>query len=236
MACVIDISRRRRHLKALFGLLSITFGCLLAWLSIHNRMLPVESWAAVTWPWTLLTLATVNFARSALKAGSLIGPGLLASTACGALVTGVGVSRSPLTIVVLACAAILTGVVLIRSSRSRSQAGWTRVMTTGRVRAPVAVGQHTPHPRLTLRAIAGEVRADFGGSNLDGSLAVWVTAISGHVHLTVPRTWPVVVRSAGIALTRVTDTHNPRDTHAEDAHSLGLHLLGLCAAITLVRA
>ncbi|MGW0811366.1 hypothetical protein [Nonomuraea sp. NPDC002799] len=221
--------------KIWLGLLAIAFGSIVAWHTSHDGTSAITNWAAVAWPWLLLTLAVTNFLRSAIKIGSLIGPGLLASTAGGGLAAGAGADHSTLAIVVFSVLSILTGTVLLRSSGKTSEAGWTRGMITGCVKAAEAVGNRTPHPRLTLRALAGEIRADFGSSRLEGPLTVRVTAIAGHVHLTVPRNWPVVVMSTGTVLTRITDTGNLNDIDVDGAYSLRLHLLGLCGAVSLVR-
>ncbi|WP_329118272.1 hypothetical protein [Streptomyces sp. NBC_01465] len=201
-----------------------------------HRVRAAADWAAAWWPWLLLALALLNLLRSVITVGSLIAPGLLAAVALGGLVAAHGVSGRTLADLVVPAALILGGFALLLSSRPADRHRWTRVLATGRVRTTHPVGSGTEHPHVVLRAIAGELRADLTGSFLDGSLTVQVTAVAGHVHLTVPRGWPVTVRTAGTVLTRVTDT-GPRDAAGKAAGGdVGLHLLGLCGAVSLVRA
>jgi hypothetical protein len=200
-----------------------------------DRMRAAAGWAATSWPWVLLALAAFNLLRSAVEVGSLIGPGLLAGAALAGLVATHGITDPALMNLALPAALVLGGAVLLGSSRERRSDVWSRFLATGRVEAPAAVGARTQYRRLTVRAVAGEIRADFTGSTLDGGMAVHVTAIAGHVHLTVPRGWPVAVRTTGMVLTRVTDT-GPMDAVDESTDGVGLHLLGVCGAVSLVRA
>lgn len=111
----------------------------------------------------------------------------------------------------------------------------TRALAGGRILAPETLGDRTRYPRLTLRAVAGRLRADFTTTTLDGDVAVCVTAIAGHVQLTVPRSWPVAVRTAGMVLSRVTETGERDQVDLTGPGTIGLHLLGVCGAISLVR-
>jgi hypothetical protein len=195
--------------------------CLLAW-----------------WPWLLLALALLNLLRSAITPGSLIAPGLLAAVALGGLAVAHGISTRTLADFVAPAVLILVGLALLLSSRESESNRWTRILATGRVRTTNAVGSRTENPLVILRAVAGELRADLTGSFLDGSLTVQVTAVAGHVHLTIPRDWPVTVRTAGTVLTRVSDMGPRKGTNTDTtaAREVGLHLLGLCGAVSVVRA
>lgn len=210
---------------------------------VAHSLSDVVSWVAsclgVTWPWLLLALAMVNLARSVLIIGSLVGPGLLAATALAGLLAWGGTGSSTLVIVIISGLSFLAGMPLIRwaiKPREEFEADWAGVMITSRPKVPEALGQHTPYPRLTLRAVVGELRVDFAGSTLDGDLVVQVTAIAGHIHLTVPHTWPIVVCTSGTALTRIIDTGDRDNIDAHGSPIVALHLLGLCGAVSLVRS
>ncbi|MFF4348132.1 hypothetical protein [Streptomyces sp. NPDC001530] len=156
--------------------------------------------------------------------------------ALGGLAAAHDNSTRTLADLVAPAALILVGLALLLSSRETDSHQWTRVLATGRVRTTHTLGCRTDHSQVVLRAIAGELRADLTGSVLDGSLTVQVTAVAGHVHLTVPRDWPVTVRTAGTVLTRISDTGPHAGTDADAAREVGLHLLGLVGAVSLVRA
>ncbi|MFC8662978.1 hypothetical protein [Streptomyces sp. NPDC057199] len=202
-----------------------------------HRVRAAADWFTTWWPWLLLALALLNLLRAAITPGSFIAPGLLATVAVGGLAATHDISTRTLTDFVAPAALVLVGLALLLSSRGATHSHrWTRVLATGRVRTTDAFGSRTGNRQVILRAIAGEVRADLTGSVLDGSLTVLVTAVAGHVHLTVPHDWPVTVRTAGTILTHVSDTGPRASTEDNAAREVGLHLLGLVGAISLVRA
>jgi hypothetical protein len=218
-----------------FGLTALATGCFTIGDGVH-RIRGAADWAATWWPWLLLALALLNLLRTVIGVSSLIAPGLLAVVAVSGLALAHGISGRTLANLIIPAALVLVGLALLFPFRTAHRHQWTRVLATGRVRTTDTVGSRTENPQVVLRAIAGELRADLTGSFLDGSLTVQVTAVGGHVHLTVPRGWLVTIRSAGTVLTRVTDT-GPRDTATKAADDeVGLHLLGLCGAVSLVRA
>ncbi|MFF3563312.1 hypothetical protein ACFYXS_25015 [Streptomyces sp. NPDC002574] len=225
---------RGRRFRVWVGLGALALGSFAVGDTV-DRVRAAAGWAAAWWPWVLLALAAFNLLRSAVEVGSLIGPGLLVGAALIGLVAAHGIKDPALMNLALPGVLVLAGAVLLGPSRGSRADVWSRFLATGRVYAPAAIGARTQHRRLTVRAVAGEIRADFTGSTLDGSMAVHVTAIAGHVHLTVPRNWPVAVRSSGMVLTRVTDT-GPTDRVEEERDGVGLHLLGVCGAVSLVRA
>ncbi|MFI6459027.1 LiaF transmembrane domain-containing protein [Streptomyces sp. NPDC050528] len=200
-----------------------------------HRIRAAADWLSSWWPWLLLALALLNLLRSAITPGSLIAPGLLAALALGGLAAAHGISARSLTDFVAPAALIVIGLALVLSSHEMESHRWTRVLATGRVRTADGLGSHTDTSQVVLRAIAGELRADLTDSFLDGNLTVQVTAVAGHVHLTVPRDWPVTVRTAGTVLTRVSDTGPRAGADADTVREVGLHLLGLAGAFSLVR-
>ncbi|MEU4092761.1 hypothetical protein [Streptomyces sp. NPDC026673] len=215
------------------GLCALALGSFAAGDTMH-RVRAAAEWAVTWWPWLLLVLALLNLVRSFVAVNSLIAPGILAAIALAGLASGHAVSGRVLVNIVLPVSLVLVGVVMLRPFGGAEDARWTRFLATGRVDGPGAIGDRTRHPRLELRAVAGEIRADLTGSALDGDVTVHITAIAGHVHLTVPRNWPVTVRTTGMVFTRVTDS-GPRDAIDGDSGGVGLHLLGLGGAVSLVR-
>lgn len=226
---------REQRSRLWLGLTVLAVGSFTVGDSAH-RVRAAADWLTAWWPWLLLAIALLNLLRSVITPGSLIAPGLLGTVAFGGLAAAHGISTRALADFAAPTALILVGLALLLSSREADSHRWTRVLATGRVRTTDALGSRRDTPQVVLRAIAGEVRADLTGSFLDGSLSVQVTAVAGHVHLTVPKEWPVTVRTAGTVLTRVTDTGAREGTDADAAREVGLHLLGLCGAISLVRA
>jgi hypothetical protein len=178
----------------------------------------------------LLTLALLNLLRSVVPLGSLIGPLLLVGIALGGLVLTRGITTRTVQDLVIPAALALVGVALLLSvSRNLSTSRWTRFLSTGRVVAP---GKATE--LLTLRAIAGELRADLTAVRHDSSTTVHITAIAGHVHLVVPRTCRVRVHSTGALLSRITQL-GP-ETLTSEPYEIVLHVLGVCGAVSIVRA
>ncbi|WP_431960195.1 hypothetical protein [Actinacidiphila sp. bgisy160] len=225
---------RGRRASPWLGLCALALGSFAAGDTLHRVRAAVE-WAHVWWPWLLLVLAVLNLVRSFVAVSSLIAPGVLAGIALVGLAHGHAVSGRVLVNVVLPASVALVGVAMLLPFGGPEQGRWTRFLATGRIHGPGAIGERTRHPRLELRAVAGEIRADLTGSALDGDVTVHITAVAGHVHLTVPRSWPVTVRTTGMVLTRVTDS-GPRDAVDADSGGVGLHLLGLGGAVSLVRA
>lgn len=214
MACAGSRTRQKW-----LSVLLISAGAFLAWYALHGD----DRWVAAGWPWLLLAMAVVNLARSALTFGSLIAPSVLTAAACGGLMIKADAASVP-AMLIIACLIVLGGLGLLRPG------AWTRIMVTGRVRVSAP-----PVRLVVLRAVAGELRADFTHAALGNTLTVRVTALAGHVHITVPRSWPVMVLSAGTALTRFTDTGGTEEVSSGSTGYLALHLLGLGGAISLVR-
>lgn len=227
--------RRGQRSRVWLGLAALTVGSFILGDSAH-RVRAASDWLSAWWPWLLLALAVLNLLRAAITPSSLIAPGLLAASAVGGLAAAHSISTRTLTDFVAPTALLLAGLALLLSSHETESHRWTRVLATGRIRSVDGLGSRTDTSLVVLRAIVGELHADLTGSFLDGSLTVHVTAVAGHVHLTVPRDWPVTVRTAGTVLTRVSDTGPPSRTDVDTAREVGLHLLGLVGAFSLVRA
>lgn len=107
-------------------------------------------------------------------------------------------------------------------------------LTTARVHIHDQVPQE-----ITVWAIAGELRLDLAGAELDTTqeVTIAVNVILGHVHLDIPRNWPIHLpaepRSDRLVLTRIKDIGVR--SQQEGDHGATLHMFGFCGAITLLR-
>ena len=181
------------------------------------------------WPWTLLALAGLNLLRSAVPVGSLIGPLALGAVGVVGLVAVHGLQAHLVRDQVAPALLVATGAALVLSSdRMGLRTSWTRLLATGDVVVPPSV--RCP---VTLRAVLGELRADLG--EVRGQVEVNVTAIAGHVRLTVPRASTVQVNAQGALLTRLP---TPPSEFTRRPHSEGeftIHVLGVCGAVSISR-
>ncbi|WP_038515086.1 hypothetical protein [Amycolatopsis japonica] len=180
----------------------------------------IGSW----WPWALAGLAAVNLLRSLLRTGSLLAPGILAFAAMTALAFREGVAARPLVDVIIPAVIVLTGMTLLLSAGSGLTASWTRFLVSGRVIASVP-----PPDGVRPRAILGELKADLSPMATPPE-ELRVTAIFGHVHLTIPATWQLDLRSGGTVLTPV---RGPIGTGPLEVR---LSVLGFCGLVDVVRA
>lgn len=182
----------------------------------------VERW----WPWALLALAVLNLLRSMFRVESVLAPGLVALVAAIAIAVRYEIPGRTFFDFVLPALVATAGVVLLRPVGDRS---WTRVLLTGRVEAPVKTDN-----RLRPRALLCELRADLRPlSTYSPSREVWVTAVFGHVRLTVPRECFVELDVSGTLLTPIRDpSGNPQAREG----TLKVRVLGLCSVVSLARA
>lgn len=188
-------------------------------------------WLADWWPWVLLALALVNLLRSAVPTESLIGPLMLAGGAAAGLLSTRGFDRHLAQDLLAPAVLALTGAFLVLSAtRSPRTNSWTRLLATGDAVVPAGV----PGP-LTVRALFGELRADLRQLGQTSAVAVNVTAVAGHVRLTVPRDSAVTVRTTGALLTRVT-APAPAAAPGPTDHKVVIHVLGVCGAVSITRA
>lgn len=176
------------------------------------------------WPWALLALAAANAMRSVLRLESLLAPGLLVFVALVALGIRHGTGARTLVDIVIPAVVALAGVALLLSAGSWLARSWTRVLVTGRVtaREPVSGG-------LRPRAILGELDADLSALT-EPPTDVRVTAVFGHVRLTVPAAWRLDLRATGALLTPVRGLIGP------GPHEMTLQVLGFCGVVSVVRA
>lgn len=205
------------------GVLAVAVGCYAAGDSAH-RLHAAAALAADWWPWALLGLAALNLLRSAVPVGSLIGPVLLTAVALAGLAASDGVARGTVADRVVPSALALAGAALLLSA-GRS-ALTTRVLSTGRVNI-----RKSPSGPLALRAVVGELHADLSGTGHAG-VVLHVTAIVGHVRLTVPRDALVRIYDTGAVLTRIRAAAEGEP--AESGQVFDIHVLGVCGAVSVV--
>jgi hypothetical protein len=223
-------STRTSRVRVCAGLLAVILGCYLAG-DVAHRARAALDFGARWWPWVLLGLAAVNLVRSALPTGSLIGPSLLVCVALAGLVTSDQVSARALTNLALPGLLALGGCLLLLGvSSTGPRSSWSRVLTTGRVVVPHGSGK-----TVTVRAVLGELRADLTGPAAAGRTTVHVTAVAGHIRMTVPRDRRVRVHSSGAFLTRVVDS-GPKPTEVTDPSTgLTIHVLAMCSVVGIIR-
>ncbi|MEU4613016.1 hypothetical protein [Streptomyces umbrinus] len=187
----------------------------------RNAVEVASSW----WPWALLGLAALNVLRSAVATDALIGPLVLGAVALAGLATGLS-GETVQNVVVPAGLAAIGVAILLSAGRDDRTTRWSRVLSTGRVIVPADAGA-----LLTVRAVLGELRADLTGVAAE-RVTVHVTAVAGHVRLTVPRACPVRIHRTGAALTRVSTSELQPPL---GKGGLTVHVLGLCGAVSIVR-
>ena len=186
------------------------------------------------WPWVLLALAAINLGRTIVRAESLVAPGLLALVAIIGLAVGRPGAAPTIINLAIPGALVFVGGALALSYSCGTPGHWVRVLTSSRVQFHDQVPQE-----ITVWAIAGELRLDLAGAELDTTqeVTIAVNVILGHVHLDIPRNWPMHLpaepRYDRLVLTRIKDIGVR--SQQEGDHGATLHLLGLCGAITLLR-
>lgn len=175
------------------------------------------------WPWALLGLATANVLRSVLQLESLLAPGLLAFAALVALGFREGTAARTLVNVVIPAVVLMTGAVFLLSAGSSLTKSWTRILVTGQVVAPGVVSGG-----LRPRAILGELKADLSLLAAPPQ-EVLVTAVFGHVRLTVPADWRLNLYATGAVLTPI------RGLIGIGPPEVQLRVLGFCGVVSVVR-
>ncbi|MES5816536.1 hypothetical protein [Streptomyces sp. RG80] len=225
-----DRGVRTSRARACVGLAAVVLGCFLAG-DLVQRARAAMDFGFRWWPWALLSLAVVNLLRSALPTGSLIGPFLLVSIA----LVGLAVSRriSAGALADFALPGLLTvggAMLLISTSEAGPRSSWSRILTTGRVVIP-----HGPHRTVTVRAVLGELRADLTRATENDWLTVHVTALAGHIRITVPRDRRVRIYHSGTVLTRVVVSGPELKEAPDPSVGVTVHVLGVCSFVAIVR-
>jgi hypothetical protein len=212
------------------GLLAVALGCSLAGDVVHRARAVLE-FGARWWPWALLGLVVVNLLRSALPTGSLIGPLLLAAVAVAGLLASSHVGSGVLANLALPGILAAGGAALVVDvAATGRRSSWSRFLTTGRVVVPRSVAR-----TVTIRAVLGELRADFTNAAQDTGTTVHVTAVAGHIRMTVPRDRWVKVHTSGALLTRVAETGPESADTPDPSAGITVHVLGVCSVVGIVR-
>lgn len=188
------------------------------------RLRLAADFMAAWWPWALVALAAANVLRSVLQLESLLAPGLLVFVALVALGVREGVAAETLVNLAVPTVIALTGVVLLVSTGSWLSRSWTRILVTGQVVASGVVSGG-----LRPRAILGELRADLSALTTPPN-EVQVTAVFGHVHLTVPAAWRLNLRASGALFTPI------RGLIGAGPPEVELRVLGFCGVVSVVQA
>lgn len=216
-------SGRTSRRRAWGGAGAMALGCYLAGDAAHRLHVAVAL-AADWWPWLLLGLAALNLLRSTVQVGSLIGPLVLALIAFAGLAASGGVARDTVENRIVPCALALAGAGLLFSTSQTTPR--TRVLSAGGIDL-----SDSPAERLVLRAIVGELRADLSGTTHDRAV-VHVTAIVGHVRLTVPRNAVIRMYDTGAVLTHIRTAS--KSSPAPESQVFDVHVLGVCGAVSVV--
>jgi hypothetical protein len=227
-----DGADRALRLRARLGVLAVAVGCYLAGAPAQRARTALD-FTAHWWPWGLLGLAAVNLLRSAVPRGGFIGPAALSAAALTGLMASYGPDHSALPRIVLPGVLALCGAGLVLGTvPTGGRSAWGRFLTTGRVVVPA----ETPGT-LTLRAVLGELRADLRHMEAEGWRTVHVTAVVGHVQVTVPRECTVRMHTSGSFLTRIQEARpSPESGPPEPSTGLTIHVLGVCGAVGVFRA
>lgn len=216
--------RRASRARTWIGVAALAAGCYTVGDTADRARDAVEV-AAAWWPWALLGLAALNILRSAVVTDALIGPLVLGAVALAGLAAGLS-GETVRDVIVPTGLAVIGAALVVSVGRDDRTTQWSGVLSTGRVLVPADAGT-----LLTVRAVLGELRADLTIVAAE-RVTVHVTAVAGHVRLTVPRVCPVQVHRTGAALTRV---HDSGPQPPLEKGGLTVHVLGLCGAVSIVR-
>ncbi|HEU5472306.1 MAG TPA: hypothetical protein VFV67_16765 [Actinophytocola sp.] len=217
-----------RRARTWVGLLLLVAGAFLAGDTV-DRVALAWAFVAAWWPWALLVLAAANLIRSVLRPESLLAPGLVAFAALTVLAFRYDLATGKLVNVILPAALALAGIALLLSVGSSAGGSWTRILLTGRVNAPPTMGDAPLRPR----AILGEVRANLHTAAGLAPVKVHATAIFGHVYLSIPADWHVILADDdGRLLTPIRD---PRPNGDPANRKVSLRVLGFCGIVTVYR-
>lgn len=216
-----------RALRIWIGLPTLILSSYLLFDPAHRLAVAWEHASAVG-PYLLAVLAFINLGRALTSSASAyVGPALLASAALAFLLQpSIDFSRAPDVIIV----AVVVIAALVIASALPEERTWTRVMWTGRARAPRELAG-----RLRAIAILGEVRLDMLSSRVDATTTLVAVTLGGRVVVNLPREWAVLTRPPGRLLLAVHE-HGRRDQQQpKDRPDLEIRLLGVGGAVELKR-
>lgn len=230
---VNGVENRAARFRVWVGLVLLAVGCFVAG-DAARRVGEALAFGAHWWPWILLTVAVLNLLRSAMPTGSYIGPLVLGAVALVGLAMSDSVGPQEVEDIGLPGILVIAGAGLaLAASHDVRTTSWSRFLTTGRVVLPKGA-----HGTVTVRAVLGDLRADLTQASPDDETTVRLTAIGGHVQVTVPKDRAVRVHSSGAVLTHVGETGaDPVDppVSSDSAKGFTIHVVGVCGAVGIVR-
>ena len=221
------------------GIVLLAAGCFVAG-DAARRIGEALAFGAHWWPWILLTVAVLNLLRSALPTGSYIGPLVLGAVALVGLAMSDSVGPQEVEDIALPGVLVLAGTGLaLAASHDVRTTSWSRFLTTGRVILPKGA-----HGTITVRAVLGDLRADLTQASPDDETTVRLTAIGGHVQVTVPKDRAVRVHMSGAVLTHVGESgadpvepaaSSDSSVSSDSSKGFTIHVVGVCGAVGIVR-
>ncbi|WP_330288230.1 hypothetical protein [Streptomyces sp. NBC_00576] len=224
------VGNRASRFRVWTGIVVLGVGCFLAGDSARRTgeaLMFVARW----WPWILLAVALLNLLRSAMPTGSYIGPLVLGTVALVGLAMSDGAGTREVKDIALPGVLVVAGAGLaLAASHDARTTSWTRFLTTGRVTMPKG-----SRGTVTVRAVLGDLRADLTQAPADGETTVHLTAIAGHVQVTVPKDRAVRVHASGAVLTHIGETGVDPVEPADLSRGFTIHVLGVCGAVGIVR-
>ncbi|GAA0328149.1 hypothetical protein ACKI1I_18650 [Streptomyces turgidiscabies] len=224
------VGNRASRFRVWAGIVVLGVGCFLAG-DTARRASEALAFGARWWPWILLTVALLNLFGSAMPTGSYIGPLVLGAVALVGLAVSNSVGAQPLEDVALPGVLVVTGAGLaLAASHDARTTSWTRFLTSGQVTMPKG-----SRGTVTVRAVLGDLRADLTRASADDETTVHLTAVAGHVQVTVPRDRTVRVHTSGAVLTHIGETGVDPVEPAEHSRGFTIHVLGVCGAVGIVR-
>lgn len=225
-----DVRNRASRFRVWTGIVVLGAGCFLAG-DAARRTGEALVFVARWWPWILLAVALLNLLRSAMPTGSYIGPLLLGAVALVGLAMSDRVGSQHVENIALPGVLVIAGAGLaLAASHDVRTTSWTRFLTTGRVVMPKGA-----RGTVTVRAVLGDLRADLTQAPADDETTVHLTAIAGHVQLTVPKDRTVRVHASGAVLTHIGETGVDPVEPPDTSRGFTIHVLGVCGAVGIVR-
>ncbi len=227
---VDGVGNRASRFRVWTGIVVLGLGCFLAG-DAARRAGEALVFVARWWPWILLALALLNLLRSAMPAGSYIGPLVLGAVALVGLAMSDSIGPQEVKDIALPGVLVVAGSGLaLAATHDARTISWSRFLTTGRVIMP-----KESRGTVTVRAVLGDLRADLTQAPADDETTVHLTAIAGHVQVTIPKDRPVRVHTSGAVLTRIGETGVDAVEPTDRSRGFTIHVLGVCGAVGIVR-
>ncbi|HEX6469065.1 MAG TPA: hypothetical protein VF069_08210 [Streptosporangiaceae bacterium] len=193
-----------------------------------DRMELAWTKALVDGPYILAALATVNMARSLVRSDAAFLAPVLLGSAAAVLLLRPSIGRSQVEDAVVV--AVLIAAVALILREYPEQTSWTRVLWTGRARAPVRIVG-----RLRAVAVLADFRVDLLASVVEDRATFTAVTFGGRVVIDLPQEWRVVVRPPPRLMLGVLE-RGRRDAIEPGEPHLEVRLFGLAGTLELDRA